>query len=61
MIGKLEVFIVQTQKSQEEIHKKQLHGNLEEKIDKLQNRLMDFKNEFINKFEKFGKNIYNIF
>ena len=42
-IKELGVCIVETQKNRKELHKKQLHGNLKEKIDKLQKSLMVFK------------------
>ena len=40
--------------------KKQLHGNLQGKIDKLQNTFMYFKSEFTNKFETF-ENIFQTY
>ena len=55
-----EICIVETHKRQEEIHKKQFHGNLQGKIDKLQNTLVDFKCEFTNKVETF-ENIFQTY
>ena len=40
-------------KARRKFTKKQLQGNLQGKIDKLQNTLKDFKSEFTNKFETF--------
>ena len=53
-IKKLKISIVKTQKTHEEVHKKQLTKNsLEEKISLLHESLMKFKSEFSSKFENF--------
>ena len=55
-IKELETSIVKTQKTHEEVHKKQITENfLEEKISLLHESLMKFKSEFSSKFENFEK------
>ena len=55
-IKELETSIVKTQKTHEEVHKKQITENsLEEKISLLHESLMKFKSEFSSSFENFEK------
>ena len=55
-INELEMRIVKTQKTHEEVQKKQITENsLEEKISMLHESLMEFKREFSSKFDSFEK------